>query len=388
MTNAARATPAVHEQAAPRPTPDLGDLSAAGLRAFFRIARDVVTFRRRTDRAARLAGALDVLQMEVGAANRAPRPRHAGAPVADSRHLQGAADPVAAARSRRHLDQAPQQRAAVRRPSARSTACWRAMSAISSRSGNISMPCEADGRDTNGLQYPAGRENWPHGAARLVARISRNSHPLSRRQPVRPRRFTGRFRSALRARSDDQRPSAHRSRRTRSRAARGALLRSGLRADHGGVHAPESERQPLFRRQLRRVLLRARPATAIAETRYHSALFLDGDERSAAAPADASVHGDGARRSGGSARTTTGEGGARSRASSSPDDYGPGKALGRAARKAGAPGIVYPSVRDAEGECLAAFRTTMLRDCRHAAHLEYNWNGETIDYVLETNQIG
>jgi hypothetical protein len=45
-------------------------------------------------------------------------------------------------------------------------------------------------------------------------------------------------------------------------------------------------------------------------------------------------------------------------------------------------------VRDAEGECLAAFRTTMLRDCRHAAHLEYNWNGETIDYVLETNQIG
>jgi hypothetical protein len=71
-----------------------------------------------------------------------------------------------------------------------------------------------------------------------------------------------------------------------------------------------------------------------------------------------------------------------------PDDYGPGKALGRAARKAGAPGIAYPSVRDAEGECLAAFRTTMLRDCRHAAHLEYNWNGETIDYVLETSQVG
>ncbi|SAL57638.1 hypothetical protein AWB68_02835 [Caballeronia choica] len=38
MTNAARATPAVHEHAAPRPAPDLGDLSAAGLRAFFRIA--------------------------------------------------------------------------------------------------------------------------------------------------------------------------------------------------------------------------------------------------------------------------------------------------------------------------------------------------------------
>jgi hypothetical protein len=49
---------------------------------------------------------------------------------------------------------------------------------------------------------------------------------------------------------------------------------------------------------------------------------------------------------------------------------------------------VYPSVRDPQGECLAAFRTTMLRDCRHAAYLEYNWNGEAIDYVFELNQVG
>jgi len=55
---------------------------------------------------------------------------------------------------------------------------------------------------------------------------------------------------------------------------------------------------------------------------------------------------------------------------------------------ASAPGIVYPSVRDPQGECLAAFRTTMLRDCRHAAYLEYNWNGEAIDYVFELNQVG
>jgi hypothetical protein len=72
----------------------------------------------------------------------------------------------------------------------------------------------------------------------------------------------------------------------------------------------------------------------------------------------------------------------------SPTDYTAGQALGRAARSAGAPGIVYPSVRDASGECLAAFRTTLLRDCHHAAYLEYNWNGHEIDVVFELNQVG
>lgn len=66
-----------------------------------------------------------------------------------------------------------------------------------------------------------------------------------------------------------------------------------------------------------------------------------------------------------------------------PDDYAAGQALSRAIRKAGAPGIVYPSVRDAGGECLAALRTTLLHACHHAAYLEYNWNGETIDMVFE-----
>jgi hypothetical protein len=72
----------------------------------------------------------------------------------------------------------------------------------------------------------------------------------------------------------------------------------------------------------------------------------------------------------------------------SPDDYTAGQALGRAVRAAGAPGIVYPSVRDAGGECLAALRTTILRACHHAAYLEYNWNGERIDMVFELNRVG
>jgi hypothetical protein len=62
--------------------------------------------------------------------------------------------------------------------------------------------------------------------------------------------------------------------------------------------------------------------------------------------------------------------------------------MGRAARKAGARGIAYPSVRDEGGECLAAFRTTLLRDCHHAAYLEYEWNGETVTNVYEMSKVG
>ena len=68
-----------------------------------------------------------------------------------------------------------------------------------------------------------------------------------------------------------------------------------------------------------------------------------------------------------------------------PLDYSAGQALGRAVRNAGGAGIVYPSVRDPRGECLAAFRTALLRDCHHAAYLEYNWNGSAVDAVFELN---
>lgn len=71
-----------------------------------------------------------------------------------------------------------------------------------------------------------------------------------------------------------------------------------------------------------------------------------------------------------------------------PQDYSASQALGVAARHAGHAGIVYPSVRDPHGECLAAFRTTLLSQCHHAGYLEYNWNGSRIDIMFELNQIG
>ena len=124
-------------------------------------------------------------------------------------------------------------------------------------------------------------------------------------------------------------------------------------------------------------------ATAIAETRYHTGKFLAATAEAPmrqqmrlytviAAGEVADVRDDAS----------------LDAAVLSPVDYLAGQALGRAVRAAGAPGIAYPSVRDADGECLAAFKTTLLRDCHHAAYLEYNWNGSAVDMVFELNQVG
>ncbi|WP_430367368.1 RES family NAD+ phosphorylase [Trinickia sp. NRRL B-1857] len=123
--------------------------------------------------------------------------------------------------------------------------------------------------------------------------------------------------------------------------------------------------------------------TAVAETRYHSGLFLAATKQ---APLRQQMR----------LYTVLARGEAIDLRNDptidpavlSPIDYSAGQALGRRLRQAGAAGIVYPSVRDTSGECLAAFKTTLLRDCRHAAYLEYNWNGNAIDSVFELNQIG
>ncbi|HTH62594.1 MAG TPA: RES family NAD+ phosphorylase [Paraburkholderia sp.] len=123
--------------------------------------------------------------------------------------------------------------------------------------------------------------------------------------------------------------------------------------------------------------------TAIAETRYHAGRFLAATEepplRQQMRLYTVIAHGD---------VIDLRDDPALDPAVLSPDHYAAGQALGRAAREAGAPGIAYPSVRDAGGECLAALRTTILRACHHAAYLEYNWNGEAIDMVFELNRVG
>jgi len=70
-----------------------------------------------------------------------------------------------------------------------------------------------------------------------------------------------------------------------------------------------------------------------------------------------------------------------------PDDYGHAQGIGRQLRADGAHGILYPSVRHPGGECLAALRTGIVKNCLHAAYLEYNWNGRSIDAVFEVAQL-
>jgi hypothetical protein len=63
--------------------------------------------------------------------------------------------------------------------------------------------------------------------------------------------------------------------------------------------------------------------------------------------------------------------------------YDAGQALARRLRTQGANGIHYRSVRDPAGLCIAAFKTGVLSNCRHASHMLYQWDGNAISAVYE-----
>lgn len=70
-----------------------------------------------------------------------------------------------------------------------------------------------------------------------------------------------------------------------------------------------------------------------------------------------------------------------------PDVYTASVALARTLRNAGSNGIVYASVRDRGGECLAAFWPDVVAPCVQAQHLIYRWNGTRIAQVLEVSEL-
>ena len=57
------------------------------------------------------------------------------------------------------------------------------------------------------------------------------------------------------------------------------------------------------------------------------------------------------------------------------------QALARQLRDGGANGLVYPSVRNPGGECIAAFWPDVVSTARQADHFRYHWNGEVIDFA-------
>ena len=58
-----------------------------------------------------------------------------------------------------------------------------------------------------------------------------------------------------------------------------------------------------------------------------------------------------------------------------PDSYVESQRFGRALLESGANGVLYDSVRDPGGTCLACFRPRLVRRVRVAAHYEYAWTG-------------
>jgi hypothetical protein len=66
-----------------------------------------------------------------------------------------------------------------------------------------------------------------------------------------------------------------------------------------------------------------------------------------------------------------------------PGDYGAARALAVDVRAEGANGLVYPSVRHAGGECVAAFRPKAVGIPNQTKHLEYHWDGARIDKYFD-----
>jgi hypothetical protein len=64
-----------------------------------------------------------------------------------------------------------------------------------------------------------------------------------------------------------------------------------------------------------------------------------------------------------------------------PGDYSAGQSLARLLLDSGSQGIVYRSVRDPAGECLACFRPAQVRNVRSGGHYEFRWEGSAAPRV-------
>lgn len=68
-----------------------------------------------------------------------------------------------------------------------------------------------------------------------------------------------------------------------------------------------------------------------------------------------------------------------------PDDYTESRAFGARLREQGAEGIVFPSVRCPDGECVALFYPDGAAGARQARHLDYHWDGSRVDLYRDTS---
>ncbi len=69
-----------------------------------------------------------------------------------------------------------------------------------------------------------------------------------------------------------------------------------------------------------------------------------------------------------------------------PDDYARSRAYAAGLRNSGSAGIVYPSVRNPAGACVAAFRPNTVGLPVQERHLRYRWNGARVDSYFDYHE--
>jgi hypothetical protein len=66
-----------------------------------------------------------------------------------------------------------------------------------------------------------------------------------------------------------------------------------------------------------------------------------------------------------------------------PSGYTISQAFGAQLRAADADGIVYPSIRSEDGECVGLFYPDLASNPTQGRHLDYHWDGERVDLYRE-----
>lgn len=67
----------------------------------------------------------------------------------------------------------------------------------------------------------------------------------------------------------------------------------------------------------------------------------------------------------------------------SPTNYAEPQRVGAALRAAGSDGILYPSVRNADGQCAALFYPDRATAPTQGRHLDYHWDGARVDFYRD-----
>lgn len=67
----------------------------------------------------------------------------------------------------------------------------------------------------------------------------------------------------------------------------------------------------------------------------------------------------------------------------SADSYVESQRFAKALKVAGSDGLVYPSVRAPEGECVALFYPDLASHVMQGRHLDYHWDGERVDFYRD-----